>query len=81
MAYQNIKYEVVDGIAELRLARDDIRNTMSRRDMAEEVVDALERTERDRECRVLILSAEGRAFSAGGNLKDLQAGGQHAPGR
>ena len=38
----------------------------------DEMVDAIERTQLSEEARVLVLSAEGSAFSAGGNIKDMK---------
>jgi enoyl-CoA hydratase/carnithine racemase len=72
VTYKNIKYSQENGIAQLVLARDDIRNAFSEADFVDEIVDAIERTQRDPEARVLVLSAEGSAFSAGGNVKDMR---------
>jgi enoyl-CoA hydratase/carnithine racemase len=72
VTYKNIKYSQDNGIAQLVLARDDIRNAFSEDDFVDEIVDAIERTQRDPTARVLVLSAEGSAFSAGGNVKDMR---------
>ncbi|MGB0632856.1 MAG: enoyl-CoA hydratase-related protein, partial [Alphaproteobacteria bacterium] len=72
MEYTNIKYSIENGIAHLVLARDDIRNAFSEQDFTDEMVDAIERTQLSEEARVLVLSAEGSAFSAGGNIKDMK---------
>ena len=72
MEYTNIKFKIENGIAHLILARDDIRNAFSEKNFSDEIVDAIERTQLSEEARVLVLSAEGSAFSAGGNIKDMK---------
>ena len=64
--------QVDKGIAHLVLARHDIRNAYSEKEFTEEIVDALARVQGDRGARVLVLSAEGTSFSAGGNVKDMR---------
>ena len=71
MEYTNIKFNIENGIAHLVLARDDIRNAFEQ-DFTDEIVDAIERTQLSEDARVLVLSAEGSAFSAGGNIKDMK---------
>jgi enoyl-CoA hydratase/carnithine racemase len=72
MSYDHIKFSIEDGIAHLVLARDDVRNAFAEDAFVEEIVDALTRTQTSAEARVLVLSAEGSAFSAGGNVKDMR---------
>ena len=72
MAYRNIEFDIEDGIAHLVLARDDIRNAYSGDDFTGEIVDAITRAQASPDARVLLLSAEGSAFSAGGNVKDMR---------
>ena len=62
MEYTNIKFNIENGIAPVR--RDDIRNAFSE-EFTEEIVDAIELTQLSEDARVLVLSAEGSAFSAG----------------
>lgn len=71
MAFQTLSLTVTDGIAELRLTRPDLLN---RFDMPAhiEFVSALEDVAaRIPEIRVLVLTAEGRAFSAGGDFGEM----------
>lgn len=72
MPYEDIRFEVSDGIAELTLARDDRRNTLTDTNLIEEFVDATEQAVAA-QARALILTGDGRAFSAGGNLKEVRA--------
>ena len=71
-AYENIKFSIEDGIAHLVLARHDIRNTYSAKEFIDEILDAVMFTQTSPDARVLVLSAEGSAFSAGGNLKNMR---------
>ncbi len=71
-AYTNIKFTQENGIAHLVLARHDIRNAYSEKDFTDEILDVLARVQVDPEARVFVLSAEGTAFSAGGNVKDMR---------
>jgi enoyl-CoA hydratase/carnithine racemase len=73
MSYQHIKFAIEDGIANLVLARDDVRNAFSETAFTDEIVDAVNRAQLSPDARVLVLSAEGSAFSAGGNVKDMRA--------
>lgn len=72
MAYTNIRFSIENGIAHIVLARDDIRNAFSDQEFTDEIVDAIGKTQLSEEARVLVLSAEGSAFSAGGNVKDMK---------
>ncbi|MGE0747305.1 MAG: enoyl-CoA hydratase-related protein [Rhodospirillales bacterium] len=72
MTYANIKFSIENGIAHLVLARDDIRNAYSDDAFTDEMLDAIDRTQKSEEARVFVLSAEGSAFSAGGNVKDMK---------
>lgn len=71
MAYQTLSLTLADGIAELRFTRPDLLN---RFDMPAhiEFVSALEEVAKQvPDIRVLILTAEGRAFSAGGDFDEM----------
>ena len=70
--YKNIKFEIKEGIAHLTLARHDIRNAFSEIEFTEEILDAVQSAQYSAESRVFVLSAEGSAFSAGGNVKDMR---------
>lgn len=72
MSYRNIKFAIENGIAHLVLARDDIRNAYSSDEFTDEILDAVEKTQRSEDARVFLMSAEGSAFSAGGNVKDMK---------
>jgi len=72
MTYKNIKLSVEDGIAHLILARPDNLNAFSGMDMLDEICDALDRVNGDDAARVLLLSAEGKHFSAGGDLNEMR---------
>lgn len=71
MAYETLALTFFEGVAEIRLARPDLLN---RFDMSAhiEFVRALEEVATTiPETRVLVLSAEGRAFSAGGDFDEM----------
>lgn len=71
MHYKTLSLEFSDGIAEIRFTRPDLLN---RFDMPAhiEFVSALEAVSNSvPETRVLVLSAEGRAFSAGGDFDEM----------
>jgi enoyl-CoA hydratase/carnithine racemase len=72
MSYQHIKFAIEDGIARLTLDRDDVRNAFTEAAFTDEIVDAVNRTQTSADARVLVLAAEGSAFSAGGNIKDMR---------
>lgn len=62
-----------DGVAVVTLARPEIRNALTGEDMLEALLDAIDDAEGDPEIAVLVLEAEGPAFSAGGNVKEMAA--------
>lgn len=67
----SIRTRSEDGVAVVTLARPEIRNALTGEDMLEELLDAIDDTEADPEVAVLVFEAEGPAFSAGGNVKDM----------
>lgn len=64
-----VEYQVNGAVARLRLNRPDALNAFSRA-LRGELLAALERAERDPAVKVVILGANGRAFSAGADLKE-----------
>lgn len=78
MAYQDILFEVEDGIATITLNRPEQLNAFTPI-MLEEVAQAVEEARDDDAIRVLVLTGAGRAFCSGGHVKTMgQAVGEAA---
>jgi 2-(1,2-epoxy-1,2-dihydrophenyl)acetyl-CoA isomerase len=71
MAYETILTETADGVRALILNRPDVLNAFNDR-MAEEVLDALKKAERDEDVRCLVLTGAGKGFCAGQDLGALR---------
>lgn len=69
MTYENILFEIQDGIARLTLNRPDKLNSFTVA-MHLEVRAALEQVKADQSVRVLVLTGAGRGFCAGQDLGD-----------
>jgi 2-(1,2-epoxy-1,2-dihydrophenyl)acetyl-CoA isomerase len=69
MTYENILFDISNGIAKLTLNRPDKLNSFTQA-MHLEVRDALGRVKADKSARVLVLTGAGRGFCAGQDLSD-----------
>ena len=69
MNYENILFEITDGIAKLTLNRPDKLNSFTQA-MHEEVRHAMARIQSDKSVRVMVLTGAGRGFCAGQDLSD-----------
>jgi 2-(1,2-epoxy-1,2-dihydrophenyl)acetyl-CoA isomerase len=69
MSYQNILFEITDGVARLTLNRPDRLNSFTVA-MHLEVREALQQVTADASVRVLVLTGAGRGFCAGQDLAD-----------
>jgi enoyl-CoA hydratase/carnithine racemase len=67
MDYQQIRYDVQDGMLTLTLNRPEKLNAFTAT-MRDELVDAFDRADRDDAVRAIILTGAGRAFCAGADL-------------
>jgi enoyl-CoA hydratase/carnithine racemase len=67
--YEQIAYDVAEGIATITLDRPERLNAYTQR-MHAELVDALDRTDADDDVRVVIFTGRGRAFCAGADLSE-----------
>lgn len=65
-------YEKTGHVVTLTINRPDIRNPLGEGEDAENFTEAAERIHSDRDVRCAILTGAGKAFSAGGNLKEMQ---------
>ena len=72
MSYQDILYEVEDGIATVTMNRPDMLNAFTSV-MLDEIIDAIDRTDADDDVRAVIFTGAGRGFCAGA---DLSRGGE-----
>ncbi len=62
----------IPGVTRLTLSRPDALNALSS-SMMDELMSRLEDVARDEHCRVLVLAAQGKAFSAGHDLREMRA--------
>ena len=69
MNYENILFDINDGIAQLTLNRPDKLNSFTQA-MHDEVRHALARVNADNSVRVFVLTGAGRGFCAGQDLSD-----------
>ena len=69
MKFENILFEITDGVARLTLNRPDKLNSFTG-DMHAELREALDAIQADKSVRVLVLTGAGRAFCAGQDLAD-----------
>lgn len=60
------------GVITARLNRPESRNALTEPAQMDELVDLCHQVRRDRSVKVLILTGEGSAFCAGGNVKDMR---------
>jgi 2-(1,2-epoxy-1,2-dihydrophenyl)acetyl-CoA isomerase len=74
MTYSKIHYTIADGVAIISLNRPDKLNSFDR-EMSLEVIDALDKAKDDASVRAVLLTGEGRAFSAGQDLAEAIAPG------
>ncbi len=70
MAYENLIYKKENGIARITINRPEAMNAISPA-LLFELKAALEEAGKDNDVRVIVLTGEGRAFSAGVDLKSL----------
>lgn len=61
------------GVATLRFCRDDVRNALTGTALIQDIVQVCEWAGKAERVGALILTGDGRAFSAGGNIKDMAA--------
>lgn len=64
---------LADGVAILHFDRDDVRNALTGTALVEDIVSTCKWASEDERVGALILTGNGRAFSAGGNIKDMAA--------
>lgn len=69
MTYRAIRYAAADHVGWLTLNRPQALNAYTA-EMCDELVDALGRFQSDDDTRVLVLTGEGRAFCAGGDVRN-----------
>lgn len=69
MAYENIEFEITDGVAVLTLNRPQSLNSFNT-EMHAEVREALKIVKKSDEVRCLVLTGNGRGFCAGQDLSD-----------
>ena len=74
MPYSKILFSTTDGVATIRLNRPDKLNSFDR-EMSLEVIDALDNVKDDKSVRAVLITGEGRAFSAGQDLAEAIAPG------
>src|SRR6516164_4489320 len=69
-SFEQILYDVADGVATVTLNRPDKLNAWTRQ-MEKEVQAAMAQAEADEKVRVIVLTGAGRGFCAGADLEDL----------
>ncbi len=72
MNLTDVRYATDGHIATITLDRPDARNAYSEA-MVDDLITAFDAAERDAQIRCIVLTGEGKAFSAGGDLKRMAA--------
>ena len=70
MGYEAVRYDVRDGIATITLSRPDAYNALNLT-MGRDLFHATLEADEDRAVRCVVITGAGRAFCAGGDVKDF----------
>ncbi|MFJ8259302.1 enoyl-CoA hydratase/isomerase family protein [Peribacillus asahii] len=71
MIYENIDVTTENGVCTVKLNRPEVRNALGL-EMREELKDFFTSVKQNDEVKVIVLTGEGKAFSAGGDLSALK---------
>lgn len=71
-ALTDAKLQVENRVAVLSFQRDDVRNALTGTALVDDIVTTIEWCNRNEHVSVLVMTGEGSAFSAGGNIKEMQ---------
>jgi len=63
---------LIERVARLTLNRDDVRNALTGTTLVEDIRTALDWCNRNQDVSALVVTGAGKAFSAGGNVKDMR---------
>ncbi len=80
MSFETLTYEVTDNVAVITLNRPDGANALNQ-PMAEELFQASIKAEHDPDVRAVLITATGKMFCAGGDLKHFAEAGEEMPAR
>jgi methylglutaconyl-CoA hydratase len=72
MDYETLKYEVNNYIGKVTFNLPEMRNPLTA-ELVNELIHVLETSDRDPDVRVIVLTGEGKAFSAGGNINEFKS--------
>jgi len=72
--FETLKVEITDGVALVSLNRPEKMNPLSNK-MLDELGDVFPKLRLDDAVKVVVLTGEGKAFSAGGDINDMLGGG------
>jgi 2-(1,2-epoxy-1,2-dihydrophenyl)acetyl-CoA isomerase len=70
MTYEQIQYETKDGILTVTLNRPDKLNAFTAK-MLSELLDAMDRADRDDDVRAIVFTGAGRGFCAGADIRGM----------
>ena len=68
MAYETIEFEIKEHVALITLKREEAANALNDQ-MADELMDAAIRCDTEKSVRAVLITARGKMFCAGGDLK------------
>lgn len=71
MIYNTIQYVVDNGIGTLTFNRPTVANGFNI-EMCKEILEVLDNAHNDESVRALLINAEGKVFSAGGDLTEME---------
>ena len=71
MAYETILYSVEEGVATLTLNRPEVQNGFNI-PVCDEIMAAIEEANQDASVKFLVINANGKVFSVGGDLDQMQ---------
>jgi len=77
MSWEFVLYNKEDGIGTITLNRPEAMNALGG-GMRQEILEALDAAAADREVRVIVFTGSGKAFCAGGDVKEFVSGASRA---